>query len=149
MYGVDTTPQPARIDTMQTGSEAEWMRELPMPPSGPTPEPITLVTLRRLVHPSFLSQLERITQSPFKTPGPILILRLLVSSPTPASTGPDTQDEPEASGSGRSTKRGAEATSLVAQVTRSVAKQIPRPSSLPKRPYFSPTNGSSSKRSSR
>ena len=39
-YGVDTTPQPARIDTVQIGSEepaVERMRELPMPPSGPTP----------------------------------------------------------------------------------------------------------------
>ena len=92
-YGVDTTPQPARIDTMQRGLEepvAEWMRELPTPLSRPTFEPILIVTPRPLVRPSFLSQLERITKSPFKTPGPIPTLRLPVSSPTPASTGLDT-----------------------------------------------------------
>ena len=46
-YGVDTTPQPARIDTVQTKPEepaAEWMRELSTPPSGPTPEPISVAT---------------------------------------------------------------------------------------------------------
>ena len=70
-YGVDTTPQPARIDTVQTGTDepaAEQMRELPTPPSSPTPEPISVTTPRPLVRPSFLSQLEKITQSPFKTP---------------------------------------------------------------------------------
>ena len=38
---------PARIDVVQTGPEeqmAEQMRELPTPPSGPTPEPISLAT---------------------------------------------------------------------------------------------------------
>ena len=124
-YRVDTTLQPDRIDTIQTGPEepvAERMRELPMPSSGPTPKPITLVTPRPLMHPSFLSQLERITQSPFKTLGPIPTLRLPVSSPTSASTCLDTQDELGVSGSGRSAEGGAEATSLTARVTRSAAK---------------------------
>ena len=124
-YGVVTTLQSAWIDTMQTGPEepvAEWMRELPTPPTGPTSKPITLVTPRPLVRPSFLSQLERITQSPFKTPGPIPTIQLPVSSSTPASTGLDTQDELEASGSGRSAEGGTKATSLVAQVTRSAPK---------------------------
>ena len=92
-YGVDLTPQPAWIDTMQTGLEepvVERMRELSMPPSGPTPEPISVVIPRPLVRPSFLSQLERIIQSPFKTRGSISTLRLPVSSPTLASTGLDT-----------------------------------------------------------
>ena len=55
---------PARIDTVQIGPEepmAERMRELPTPPSGPTPEPISLGTLGSLVRPSFLKQLETIT----------------------------------------------------------------------------------------
>ena len=48
----------ARIDTMQTGLEepmAEWMRELPTPPLGPTPEPISVATPMTLVRPSFLN----------------------------------------------------------------------------------------------
>ena len=48
----------AQIDTMQTRPEepaAEWMRELPTPPPGPTPEPISLATPGSLVRPSFLS----------------------------------------------------------------------------------------------
>ena len=148
-YGVDTTPQPAQIDTVQTGPEepaAERMRELPMPPSGPTPEPISVATPRPLVRPSFLSQLEKITQSSFKTPRPILTFRLPVSIPTPVSTDTETQDKPEASGSVRSAEKGAEATSLAARVTRSASKQTPGASLLPKRPYFSPTKGSSSKK---
>ena len=66
---------PARIDTVQTGPEepmAERMRELPTSPSGPTPEPIVVATPRPLLRPSFMSQLEKITQTPFRTPGPIL-----------------------------------------------------------------------------
>ena len=51
------TPTPtARMDTIQTGPEdpmAERMRELPTPPSGPTPEPISLATPTSLVRPSF------------------------------------------------------------------------------------------------
>ena len=147
-HRMETTPQPARIDTTQIRPEevlAEQMRELPTPPSGPTSEPILVVTPRSLVRPFFLSRLERITQSPFKIPGSTPNIRLPVSTPTPASTGPDTQDKPEASGSRRSTEGGAEATSLAARVTRSTAKQTPGPSSLPKRPYFSPTKESSSK----
>ena len=68
-----TPAPPARIDTIQTGPEeptAKWMRELPTPPSGPTSEPISIATPRSLVRPSFLNQLEKITQTPFKTPGP-------------------------------------------------------------------------------
>ena len=148
-YEVDTTPQLARIDTVQTRSEeprAEQMRELPMPPSGPTPEPISITTPRPLVQPFILSQLEKIIQSPFKTPRPMPTLRLPVSSPTPVSIGLNTQDELEASGSIRSLEKGADATSLVARVTRSASKQTPGASPLPKRPYFSPTKGSSSKK---
>ena len=148
-FGVDTTPQPARIDTVRIGPEepvAERMRELPTPPSGPTPEPISVATPRPLVRSSFLSQLEKITQSPFKTPGPILAFPLPISIPTPVSTRTDTQDEPEASGSVRSLEKGAEATSLAARVTRSASKQTPVTSPLPKRPYFSPSKGSSSKK---
>ena len=107
-YGVDTTPQPARIDMVQTELEepaVERMRELPMPPSSPTPEPISVATPRPLVCPSFLRHLEKITQSPFKTPGPIPILQLSVSSPTLVSTGPDTQDKPEASRSVKSAEK--------------------------------------------
>ena len=67
------TPAPsARIDMVQTRPKeptSERMRELPTPPSGPTPEPILVATPRPLVRPSFLSQLEKITQTPFKTPG--------------------------------------------------------------------------------
>ena len=63
----------ARIDTMQTELEepaAECMKELPMPPPGPTPKPISVATPMTLVRPSFLNQLETITGTPFKTPGP-------------------------------------------------------------------------------
>ena len=63
---------PARIDTVQIGPEeqmAEQMRELPTPPSGPTPEPISLAILGSLVSPSFFRQLETVTKTPFKTPG--------------------------------------------------------------------------------
>ena len=70
----ESTPTPpARIDTVQTGPEepaAERMRELQTPPSGPTPEPIAVATPRALVSPSFLSQLETIVKTSFKTPGP-------------------------------------------------------------------------------
>ena len=65
------TPIPtAWIDTIQTGPEepmAERMRELPTPPSSPTPEPISLATPGSLVRPSFLKQLETVTKTPFKT----------------------------------------------------------------------------------
>ena len=48
---------PARIDVVQTRpeeQEAERMRELSTPPSGPTPEPISLATPMSLLCPSFL-----------------------------------------------------------------------------------------------
>ena len=67
-----TPTPPARIDIVQTRPEeqvAEQMRELPMPPSGPTPELISLATPMSLLRPSFLKQLETIAKTPFKTPG--------------------------------------------------------------------------------
>ena len=85
-FEASTPAPPTRIDTAQTRSKepaAERMRELPMPPSGPTPEPISVATPRSLVRPSFLSQLEKITQSPFKTPRPGPTFQLPVSTPTP------------------------------------------------------------------
>ena len=140
---------PARIDVVQTGPEeqmAERMRELPTPPSGPTPEPISLSTPVSLVRPSFLKQLETVVKTPFKTPGQGPIFQLPVSSPTPASVGTDTQETPEVSGSIRSADKGTETTSLAPRVTRSAIKQIPRSSPRPKRAYVSPSKGSSSKR---
>ena len=67
-----TPTRPARIDVVQTGLEeqmVERMRELPKPPSSPTPEPISLATPVSLVRSSFLKQLETIVKTPFKTPG--------------------------------------------------------------------------------
>ena len=145
-----STPVPsARIDTVQIGPEeptAKRMRELPTPPSSPTSEPITITTPRPLVRPSFLSRLEKITQSPFKTLGLIPAFRLPVSTPTPVSTGTNTQGKPEASGSVRGVEKGAEATSLAPRVTRSATKQTPATLPLPKRSYFSPSKGSSLKK---
>ena len=140
---------PVRIDTVQTGLEepmAERMRELPTPPSGPTPEPISLATPGSLVRPSFLKQLETITKTPFKTLGPGPMFRLPVSSPTPLSIGTDTQGNPEVSGSVKSADKGTETTSLAPRITRSAAKQTPASSPSPKRPYLSLSKGSSSKR---
>ena len=60
---------PARIDVVQTGPEeqmSERMRELPTPPPGPTPEPISLATPRPWMRPSFLEQLETIVKTPCK-----------------------------------------------------------------------------------
>ena len=58
------TPTPlARIDVVQTRPEeqmAERMRELPTPPPGPTPEPISLATPVSWVRLSFLKQLETV-----------------------------------------------------------------------------------------
>ena len=143
-----TSMPPARIDTIQTGPEeptTERMKELPTPPSGPTPEPISVATPRSLVRPSFLSQLETITKTLFKTPGPRPVFRLPASTPTPVSIGTDTQGDPEVSGSVKSADKGAEVTSLAPRVTRSAAKQTPASSPHPKRPYLSPSKGSSSK----
>ena len=122
------------------------MRELPTPPSGPTPEPISLATPTSLVRPSFLKKLETITKIPFKTPGPGPMFRLLVSSPTAMSIGTETQGDPEISGSVKSADKGTETTSLAPRVTRSAAKQTPTSSPRLKRPYLSPSKGSSSKR---
>ena len=144
------TPTPlARIDGVQTGSEeqmAERMRELPTPPPGPTPEPISLATPVSLVCPSFLKQLETIVKTPFKVPEQGPRFRLLISLPTPVSVGTDTHDTPEVSGSIRSADKGTETTSLAPRVIRSAAKQTPRSSPWPKRPFLSPSKGSSSKR---
>ena len=67
-----TPTPPARIDVVQTGPEeqmTERMRELPTPPSGPTPEPISLSTPVSLVRSSFLQQLETVVKTPFRPPG--------------------------------------------------------------------------------
>ena len=144
-FNIMTPMPPARIDTIQTGPEepmAKRMRELPTPPSGPTPEPISLATPTSLVRPSFLKQLEMIT----KTLGPGSMFRLPVSSPTAVSIGTDTQGNPKISGSGKSADKGTETTSLAPRVTWSAAKQTPTSSPCPKRPYLSPSKGSSSKR---
>ena len=154
-FETSTPVPPAWIDTVQTGPEepmAERMRELPTratPPSSPTPKPISVATPRPLVRPTFLSQLEKITQTPFRMPGPILTFQLPVSTPTPVSIGTDTQGKPEASGSVRSANKETEATSLAPRVTRSATKQTPATSSLPKRPYLSSSKGSSSKKQRR
>ena len=144
-----TPTPPARIDMVQTGPEeqmAERMRELPMPPLGPTPEPISLATPMSLLRPSFLKQLETITKTPFKTPGQEPIFRLPIASPTAVSIGTDTQGDPEVFGSMRSADKGTDTTSLAPRITRSAAKQTPGNSPRPKRVYFSPSKGSSSKR---
>ena len=136
-----TPMPPAWIDVVETGPEeqmAERMRELPTPPSGPTLEPISLSTPVSLVRSSFLKQLETVVKIPFKTPGHGPSFRLPVSSPTPASVGTDTQETSEVSGSIRSADKGMETTSL--------AKHTPRSSPRPKRTYYSPSKGSSSKR---
>ena len=144
-----TLAPPARIDTIQTRSEepaAKRMRELPTPPFGPTPEPIAVAMPRPLVRPSFLSQLETIVKTPFKTLAPRPVFRLPVSTPTPLSTGTDTQGNPEVSSGVKSADKEAETTSLAPRVTQSTTKQTPTSSPRPKRPYLSPSKGSSSKR---
>ena len=148
-FNIMTPAPPARIDTIQTGSEepiVERMRELPTPPSSPTPEPISLATPTSLVHPSFLKQLETITKTPFKTPGPGPMFRLPASSPIAVSIGTDIQGNPKVSGSVKSADKGTKTTSLAPRVTRSAAKQTPASSPRPKRSYLSPSKGSSSKR---
>ena len=148
-FDVLTPTPPARIDVVQTGpeeQEAEQMRELPTPPSGPTSEPISLATPMSLLRPSFLKQLETIVKTPFKTPGQGPIFRLPASSPTAVSIGTNTQGDPEVSSSVRSTDKGMETTSLAPQITRSATKQTPGSSPCPKRVYLSPSKGSSSKR---
>ena len=144
-----TPTPPAWIDVVQTrpeGQMAEWMRELPTPPPGPTSEPISLATLMSLLRPSFLKQLETVTKTPFKTPGQEPVFRLLIASPTAMSIGTDTQGDSEVSGSVRSADKGTETTSLAPRITRSAAKQTPGSSPRPKRVYLSPSKGSSSKR---
>ena len=144
------TPTPsARIDVVQTRpeeQEVERMRELPTPPSGPTPEPISLATPMSLLRPSYLKQLETIAKTPFKTLGQGPIFRLPAASPTAVSIGTDTQGDPEVSSSVRSADKGTEITSLAPRITRSAAKQTLGSSPRPKRVYLSPSKGSSSKR---
>ena len=115
------TPAPtAQIDTIQTGPEepmAERMRELSTPPSGPTPEPISLATPTSLVRLSFLKQVETITKTPFKTLEPGPMFQLPVSPPTTVSICTNTQGEPEVSGSAKSADKGTETTSLASRVT--------------------------------
>ena len=138
-FNILTPTPPARIDRVQTGSEepmVERMRELPTPPSGPTPEPISLATPGSLVCPSFLRQLETITKTPFKTPGQGPLFRLPISSPTPVSVSTDTQGDPEVSGSIKSADKGTETTSLAPRITRPAAKQTPGSSPRPKRTYL-------------
>ena len=123
-----TPTPPARIDVVQTGPEeqkAERMRELPTPPSGPTPEPISLATPMSLLRPSFLKQLETIAKTPFKTPDQGPIFWLPAASPTAVSIGTDTQGDPKVSNSVRSVDKGTETTSLAPWITRSAAKQTP------------------------
>ena len=144
-----TPTSPARIDVVQTGPKeqvAKRMRKSPTPPSGPTPEPISLATPMSLLRPSFLKQLETIAKTPFKTPGQGPIFWLPTASPTAVSIGTDTQGDPKVSGSVRSADKGTETTSLAPRITRSAAKQTPGSSPRPKRVYLSPSKGSSSKR---
>ena len=124
-HNILTPTPPARIDVVQTRPEeqmAERMRELPTPPSGPTPEPISIGTPGPWVRPSFLKQLETIVKTPFKVPEQGPSFRLLVSSPTTLSIGTDTQGDPEVSGGMRSADKGTETTSFAPQMTRSAAK---------------------------
>ena len=70
-HDILTPTPPARIDVVQTRPEeqmAERMRELPTPPSGFTPEPISLGTPGPWIRPSFLKQLETVVKTPFKVP---------------------------------------------------------------------------------
>ena len=148
-FEMRTPAPPAWIDTIQTGPEepaTKRMRELPTPPSGSIPEPISVATPRSLVRPSFLNQLETITKTPFRTPGPGPVFRLPASTPTPVSIDTDTQGDPEVSGSVKLANKGVEVTSLAPRVTRSAAKQTPASFPHPKRPYLSPSKESSSKR---
>ena len=132
---VETPQRPAQIDMVQIGLEepiAEQMRELPTPLEVSTPEPVTIITPRPLQtsSPTFIGELERVTtphqfKSPFKTLGTVLSGRFPVLVPTSESTGLDTRQESEPSGSGRSSRGEADVTetsSKAARVTRSAAK---------------------------
>ena len=158
---VEILQRPARIDVIQTRPEepiAERMWELPTPLEVSTPEPLAIFTPKPLQtpRPTFIGELERVTtphqfKSPFKTPSNVPSRRFPFLVPTPKSTGLDTRRELEPSGSGRSSRGGADVTetsSRVARVTRFAAKRTPRgPTSLlPKVPILSPTKGPSSKR---
>ena len=148
-YDILTPTPPARIDIVQKGPEeqmAERMRELPTPPSGLTPEPISLGTPGPWMRPSFLKQLETVVKTPFKVPEQGPSFRIPVSSPTALSIGTDTQGDLEVSGGMRSADKGTETTSLAPRTTRSAAKQTAGSLPRPKRTYLSPSKGSSSKR---
>ena len=148
-HDILTPTPPARINVVQIGPEeqmAEWMRELPTPPLGLTPEPISLGTPGPWVRPSFLKQLETVVKTPFKVPEQGPSFRIPVSSPTALSIGTDTQGDLEVSGGMRSADKNTETTSLAPRMTRSAAKQTPGSSPRPKRAYLSPSKGSSSKR---
>ena len=129
-HRVETPQRLAWIDVVQIGPEepiAEWMRELPTPPEGSTPQLVTFFTPRPLtsLRPSFISELKRITRSPFKTLGTVPSGRLPVLIPTPKSTSPNTRYEPEPSNIGKTSGEGVQATeasSRATRVTRSTAK---------------------------
>ena len=100
-HDILTPTPPTRIDVVQTGPEkqmAEHMRELPMPPSGLTPEPISLGTPGPWMRPSFLKQLETVEKTPFKVPEQGPSFQIPVSSSTVLSIGTDTQGDPEVFG---------------------------------------------------
>ena len=148
-HDILTPTPPAQIDVVQTGPEeemAERMRELPTPPSGLTPEPISLGTPGPWMRPSFLKELETVVKTPFKVPEQGPSFQIPVSAPTTLSISTDTQGDSEVSASMRSTDKGMETTSLAPRTTRSAAKQTPGSSPRPKRAYLSPSKGSNSKR---
>ena len=148
-HDILTPTPPTWIDVVQIRPEeqmVERMRELPTPPSGLTPEPISLGTPGPWTRPSFLKQLETVVKTPFKVPEQGPSFRIPISLPTALSIGTDTQGNLEVSGGMRSTDKGTETTSLAPWTTRSAAKQTPGSSPRPKRAYLSPPKGSSSKR---
>ena len=115
---VETAQQSARIDVIQIGSEeptAERMRELPTPPKDSILELVAIIMLRPLQtpRPTFIGELERVTtphqfKSPFKTLSNVPSGRFPILVPTPKNTGPNTRQEPEPSGSGISSRGGAD-----------------------------------------
>ena len=135
------------------------MRELPTPLDASAPEPTTMSRLLPMflqnAIPTFINELERVTthRSPFKMPWSNLVRKFLIHLvQSGGSGGLEAEQEPEPSGSGRSSGGVVdvvETTSKVSWVTRSATKQTPggSTSSLPKRPILSLAKGSSSKRS--
>ena len=144
----------------------ERMQELLTPPEASTLESTTMarLLLRFLQMPilTFTSELERVAtpqklQSRFKTPGSITVRRFSINRMQPGgSSGLEARQEPELSGSGRSSGSGTggmetspRAIRVVRPLTGSTTKQPPEGTtpSLLKRPILSPPKGSSSKRS--